>query len=178
MVAAGLETRSLLVPLGVELPIVPEARHLFLSDPIHERLVEPLVVAGERRFAAKQLANGRVLASDLGAAGDPVTGRAGWLATVEAGIRSLLPVLEYVSFPILADGVYDVTPDHQPILDSVPGHAGLWVAAGFSGHGFMLAPAVGRLVASAVAGDRDRVLAHFSLERFERTGLVVETQVV
>ena len=178
VVAAGVDSVPLLGPLGVELPIEPETRHLFFSDPIRERLVEPLVVAPERRFAAKQLANGRVLASDLGAVGDPATARSAWLATVEAGIRSLLPILEYVSFPLLVEGVYDVTPDHQPILDELPSHEGLWVAAGLSGHGFMLAPAIGRLLAAAVAGERDPVLGHFSQARFERSELILETQIV
>ena len=61
----------LVAPLGVDLPIGLEPRHLFLSEPIGERLLEPLVVASERRFAAKQLQSGRVLASDLGATGVP-----------------------------------------------------------------------------------------------------------
>jgi sarcosine oxidase subunit beta len=178
VVAAGVDTVSLLEPLGLRLPIEPETRYLFFSAPIRERLVDPLVVAPERRFAAKQLANGRVLASDLGALGDPATGRAAWLETVESGIRSLLPILEYVSFPILVDGVYDVTPDHQPILDRLPAHDGLWVAAGLSGHGFMLAPAIGRLVAGAVSGEDDPLLEHFSQARFEQSELVLETQIV
>ncbi len=42
----------------------------------------------------------------------------------------------------------------------------------------MLAPAVGRLVADAVTGTRDRVLEHFSLARFERAALDLETQIV
>ncbi len=50
----------------LELPIRKEPRYLFFSAPIAERLLEPLVVAPERRFAAKHLADGRVLASDLG----------------------------------------------------------------------------------------------------------------
>ncbi len=178
VVAAGADSVALLGPLGVELPIAPETRYLFLSEPIRERLLEPLVVAPERRFAAKQLASGRVLSSDLGAVGDSTTERAAWLATVEAGIRSLLPILEYVSFPILVDGIYDVTPDHQPILDELLPHEGLWVAAGLSGHGFMLAPAIGRIVAEGLAGERDPLLAHFSHARFGRSELVLETQIV
>ena len=178
VVAAGVDTPPLLERLGVTVPIVPETRYLFLSEPIRERLLEPLVVAPERRFAAKQLAGGRVLTSDLGADGDPEAGRVAWLRTVSAGIRSLLPILEYVSFPVLADGVYDVTPDHQPILDSVSPNDGFWVAAGFSGHGFMVAPAVGRLVSGAILGNRDPLLEHFSLARFERSELVRETQIV
>ena len=39
-------------------------------------------------------------------------------------------------------GAYDVTPDRQPILGAVPGHERLFLAAGFSGHGFMIAPAI------------------------------------
>jgi sarcosine oxidase, subunit beta len=173
VVAAGADTPAL---AASGLPIAPERRWIFYSNEIRERLVEPLVVAPERRFAAKHLANGRVLAGDLGAAGDDERGRDGWLATVREGIRSLLPVLEYVSFPILVDGLYDVTPDHQPILDEVSDR--VWVAAGLSGHGFMLAPAVGRLVAGAIAGARDPVLDHFRHDRFERSALALETQIV
>ena len=77
VVAAAVETASLLQPLGVDLPIAGEERFLFLSRPLRERLLEPLVVATERQFAAKQLADGRVLASDLSAAGDPARGKRG-----------------------------------------------------------------------------------------------------
>src|SRR5207302_10839079 len=50
-------------------------------------------------------------------------------------------------------GAYDVTPDSYPILDRV-GPEGLFVAVGFSGHGFKLSPEVGRLVAEHVSTDR------------------------
>ena len=52
------------------------------------------------------------------------------------------------------------------------------MAAGLSGHGFMLAPAIGRIVAGALAGERDPLLAHFARARFERSELVLETQIV
>lgn len=44
-------------------------------------------------------------------------------------------------------GLFTVTPDWHPILDQVPGIAGLFCAVGFSGHGFKLAPAIGRAMA-------------------------------
>ncbi len=178
VVAAGYGSPSLLRPLGVELPIEKEARYLFFSEPIRERLLEPLVVASERRFAAKQLANGRVLASDLDAGGDPESGAQHWRENVSEGIRSLLPALEFVSFPILVEGFYDITPDHQPILGPVPGLDGLWLATGFSGHGFMIAPAVGRLVADAVCGRGiDPLTRELSIERFSGE-LARERQIV
>src|SRR5204862_378341 len=82
-----------------------------------ERLLEPLVVSAERRFAAKQLGDGRVLASDL-------SGNS--RARVREGIEELLPALVYVPLPLLVEGVYDVTPDHQAILGRVRDN--VWVA--------------------------------------------------
>jgi sarcosine oxidase subunit beta len=176
VVAAGAETAALLRPLGVDLPIEREDRYLFLSRPIRERLLEPLVVSAERRFAAKQLGDGRVLASDLAARGDPEGQRAGWRATIRAGVDELLPALEFVSFPVLVRGEYDVTPDHQPLLGPV--RDGLHVAAGFSGHGFMIAPAVARILGGAVLSEDDEALAVLDVRRFAENRPVPEPQLV
>jgi sarcosine oxidase subunit beta len=179
VVAAGVDTPALVEPLGFGLPIEPERRWLFLSEPVRERLVEPLVVSAERRFAAKQLADGRVLASDLSATGSSDAAAPQWRQTIREAIRELLPVLEHVHFTLLVEGVYDVTPDRQAIIGRVPGADGLWVAAGFSGHGFMLAPAVGRIVAEAVAGAaEDDALSILDPGRFAEGRLVPEQQVV
>jgi len=78
-------------------------------------------------------------------------------------------------FPSYADaglasswtGVYDVTPDWNPVLGRLPDVAGLVVAYGFSGHGFKLSPAVGRVLAQEVLGlPTDVSLVPYGLERF------------
>ncbi len=179
VVAAGYDSPPLVEHLSVALPIRRDPRYLFFSEAISERLLEPLVVAPARRFAAKQLADGRVLASDLGAAGDPSRERGRWRQQINRGIQSLLPILQFVSFPLLVEGFYDTTPDNQPLLGAVPGYEGLWLAAGFSGHGFMMAPAVGRRLAAAIAGDPPHPsLAELSLSRFNGAALVPELHVV
>jgi sarcosine oxidase subunit beta len=62
-------------------------------------------------------------------------------------------------------GLYDMTPDAHPIIGPV-GH-GLYAAAGFSGHGFMQSPAVGRAVAEELLGlEPSFDLAPYRLERF------------
>jgi sarcosine oxidase, subunit beta len=161
VVAAGHESRALVAPLGADVPIEPEERHLFLSEPIRERLLEPLVVSSERGLAAKQLANGRVLSA---------TERS-------PALTELLPILSYVTFPVVASGVYDLTPDRQPLVGELD--AGLWLAAGFSGHGFMLAPAITRRLAAAVAGDPvDELLDAFAPARFARGELEPERRVI
>jgi sarcosine oxidase subunit beta len=172
VLAAGCDTTPLAATAGLDLPIESEARHLLYSEPVADRILEPLVVAPDRHFAAKQLADGRILASDLAASGEPESGRAQWLSHVRETANELLPRLTYVSFSILVSGFYDVTPDNQPVLGSVEGLPGLYLAAGFSGHGFMLAPAVGRRIADAVLGGvADDALEEFSYARFARGAL-------
>ncbi len=78
-----------------------------------------------------------------------------------------MPSLRGTAFPTLVSGEYDATPDSQPIVGAVGPDEGLFVAAGFSGHGFMLAPAIGRRLADLALGHRpDPDLAAFSLARF------------
>jgi sarcosine oxidase, subunit beta len=179
VVAAGCDAPQLVRTLGVELPIRREARHLFLSDPIVERLLEPLVVSTERRFAYKQLANGRVLVSDLSAIGKPEAAHHMWRSRLRSVIEELVPILGHVSFPRLVSGFYDVTPDNQPVLGPVDGLPGLHLAAGFSGHGFMLAPAVGRRIAASVLGaEPDETLAQLRYERFGSRPLHRELETV
>ena len=49
-------------------------------------------------------------------------------------------------------GQYTVSPDHNPLIGPVPGHPGLWVISGFSGHGIMATPASTRLLADLMSG--------------------------
>jgi len=163
VVAAGVDTPQL-----VDVPIVAEERYLFFSEPIRERLLEPLVIAPERRFAAKQLGDGRVLASDLDGQDR---------GHVRDVMRELLPQLEFARLDTLVPGTYDVTPDHQAILGQIDER--VWIAAGFSGHGFMMAPAVGRSMAAAIAGEPPNdYLQALSPDRFTRGAQLPEPSVV
>ena len=64
-------------------------------------------------------------------------------------------------------GVIDLTPDGLPALDAVPGARGLYVAAGFSGHGFGIGPATGHAMAALITGRASGVdLSPFALRRF------------
>lgn len=179
VIAAAYDSPALLRPLGVDLPIEKEPRYLFYSDPIRERLLDPLIVSPERHFAAKHLADGSVLASDLNANGDPANDKPTWYRHVRATITELVPILEYVSFPVMVEGFYDVTPDRNPALGAVDGHPGLWVAAGLNGRGVMMAPAVGRMLADAVvSGVMHEAITALAPERFAAGELIHEEQVV
>ncbi|MDA1189745.1 MAG: FAD-binding oxidoreductase, partial [Chloroflexi bacterium] len=64
-------------------------------------------------------------------------------------------------------GLFDITPDWHPILSAVDGIEGLYLAAGFSGHGFKLAPAVGRAMAELALGKPATIdVSMLALDRF------------
>jgi len=177
VVAAGCDTPALLAPLGLDVPITTEARYLFYGEPVRERLLEPLVVAVDRGVAAKQLADGRLLASDLRASGEIAANADLWRRRFREQALPLLPILEHVALPIVAEGFYDMTPDGQPVVDTLDD--GLWIAAGFSGHGFMVAPAIGRLVADELDGRPSPEWRHaLRADRFARGGHEREAQVI
>ena len=71
-------------------------------------------------------------------------------------------------------GPYDITPDWNPVLGPAPGLPGLYLAYGFSGHGFKMAPAIGRCVAQSLLGEAPDVdLEPYRPERFEEEALLL-----
>ena len=89
------------------------------------------------------------------------------VATLGAQVAERFPSFETAGLAASWTGVYDVTPDWNPVLGPLPQLPGLVVGYGFSGHGFKLSPAVGRVLAQAALGlDTDVSLAPYALERF------------
>jgi glycine/D-amino acid oxidase-like deaminating enzyme len=81
------------------------------------------------------------------------------------GLARHLPVLaDEVVLRRVTCGWYAVTPDHKAILGEDPRCAGLYHAAGFSGHGIMHAPATGEVVAARVLDRPSAILAGDALE--------------
>jgi sarcosine oxidase, subunit beta len=146
------------------------------SVPADRNQMAPLVVAPERGFAGKQLTSGVFYMGWLRetAADDDLTFIE---KTLEAG-STLLPLLAELPARRVLGGLYDSTPDHRPLLGPVPETDGLHLAVGFSGHGFMISPAVAEIVAAGIAGTTtDLPVAEFSLQRFSKVvadeGLVI-----
>jgi len=75
--------------------------------------------------------------------------------------------------------LYDMSPDAQPVLGESPEAVGFYTAAGFSGHGFMIAPYTAQLMAQTVLGEKpDMNIDLLNYHRFESGELVPETAVV
>ena len=94
---------------------------------------------------------------------------------------SRVPVLEEVAVnPSRAwAGLYEMTPDHHPILGAAPGIPGLFLASGFSGHGVMHSPATGKIMADLILkGATDLIDAKLlDYNRFAEGRMIQETAV-
>jgi sarcosine oxidase subunit beta len=92
----------------------------------------------------------------------------------------VFPPLEEASVEHSWVGLYEMTPDRHPIIGQAPGVAGLYLANGFSGHGFQHAPVVGKLLAELIVDGRARIvdISGLGLERFRAGELGRERHVV
>jgi len=91
-----------------------------------------------------------------------------WMVKViEHGIHRA-PIFEQARIMRSWAGLYSVTPDSQPIMGAVPGLEGFVCAVGFSGHGFMLAPATGLTLAEIIIDGAPKTfdISEFSYTRF------------
>jgi sarcosine oxidase subunit beta len=87
---------------------------------------------------------------------------------IGALIAHRLPAFADFEFTAGWTGPYDITPDWNPLVGSVPDIEGLYVATGFSGHGFKLAPTIGEGLAQTLLGQEPRVpIDMYDLSRFD-----------
>ena len=92
----------------------------------------------------------------------------------------VFPALEGAGVAHRWVGLYEMTPDRHPVIGPAPGVDGLYLACGFSGHGFQHAPIVGKLLAELIVeGEATTVdISTLGLERFADEHLVREARVV
>jgi sarcosine oxidase subunit beta len=89
------------------------------------------------------------------------------LAETKTRIERVLPAATNACIARYWGGLLDMTPDALPVIDYLPGTTGVVVAAGFSGHGFGIGPAVGETVADLVLQKKPRLpVAAFAFDRF------------
>lgn len=169
VIAAGPWSAELGATVGVDLPIRPLCRQLLETSPLPD-LPEalPMVVEAETGFHFRRRGDRLVLAMN------DAEPRWTFDAVVdESVIPDRLERLAHRYPPAAGStierswaGLYDMTPDAHPVVGEVAD--GVYAACGFSGHGFMQSPAVGRALAELiVSGESSLDLTPYALERFE-----------
>ncbi|WP_237214118.1 NAD(P)/FAD-dependent oxidoreductase [Falsiroseomonas oryziterrae] len=175
VVAAGMHAPELLAPLGLGLPLVPKVVTVLQTVPLAP-CFDPVFGVANADCAGRQELDGRLRVTtgigdwphDVGSwSEEMLMPPAGELMRLIARVSDILPVVGQARVARVWGGLIDLTPDGLPVLDAPPHVAGLVVAAGFSGHGFGIAPVSGELAADLALGRRPaHELAPFRLDRF------------
>ena len=179
--AAGPWAAPLARLAGVTLPVAPYRRHVYITREFPEvPRTRLMVIDFETSFYFHREGQGVLMGmsdpSEPSSFTDTVE-PAFLDQVIDVGVRRF-PPLAAASIRRALAGLYEVTPDANPILDETP-LRGFYFAGGFSGHGFMHGPIVGELMAELILKQEPHIdLSGFSLERFSTETLPPESNVV
>jgi len=183
--AAGAWAGALARLAGVDLPVEPLRRMLVPTEPFDKVAhTSPMVVDMTTGFHYRPEGRGILMAWN-----DPDETPGFKLNFDRAFIEKVLtrgvdrlPCLEEAEVnPKRAwAGLYEMTPDHHPVLGPVKSLPGFFLANGFSGHGVMHSPATGRITADLIlTGHTDLIDSHLlSIDRFTNGHLLHETAIL
>ncbi len=180
--AAGVWSPEIAGPLGVELPVEPYLREVGFTGPVDD-LPEhmPLTVDFSTGLYFHREGPGLLfgMADREQPPGFDAPTDGSWLEKVMEVAERRLPALLDMGLAGGWKGYYEVTPDHNALVGEASSVARFLYATGFSGHGFLQAPAVGEIVRDLVLGREPFVdIAPLAAERFEGGTLRPELNVI
>ncbi len=159
--------------MGLYIPVHPLRRHIFFTEPYDMAESKfPMVIDFHTGFWFRKEGSGFIFGMR-----NPKE-KEGFDTSVDWDF--LTDTLAYVAiqrFPPFADlgiqnawaGLHADTPDFQAILGEVPGMEGVYLACGFSGHGFMHSPAVGKVMAQLISEKEPFIdVSSLSIDRFKK----------
>jgi len=179
---AGAWSSSIGRMAGLEIPVLPYRRHIAVTAafPAVPR-TNPMTVDFQTSLYFHPEGDGVLIGMSDRAEGPGYTTDVSWefLEKMFEQAARRAPALAGAGIKTAWAGLYESTPDHQAILGPVSEPEGFWVAAGFSGHGFMQAPAAALLLAQLLLDHRSEIdISPFAFTRFARGSLVRERNVI
>jgi sarcosine oxidase subunit beta len=174
--ATGAWSIELNRALGIELPNYPHRHEILSSEPL-KPFLDPLVVDLSNGLYFSQSTRGEIVAGIT--LPDPPGARPAtavdlgtslrFLGVIARALIDVLPIARGLHPLRQWSGPYDMSPDGDAIVGTTPGHPFLVQVCGFTGHGFMMAPVVGQIVARWLARDeRHPMLDRWDPARFSR----------
>jgi sarcosine oxidase subunit beta len=182
--AAGPYARTIAQMAGCDLPVYPQRRHIFITEPILEQVPASHIMVIDFKSTFYFHREGAGILFGMSDPDEPIS----FNTTVSWEFLEKLTRVAVKRLPALADagiahawaGLYEMTPDAMPIIGPAHEIKGFFVIGGFSGHGFQHCPAAGRILAEMIAYGkaRDFDTMPFSFDRFSQTRTEREANVV
>ncbi|MGZ3534755.1 MAG: NAD(P)/FAD-dependent oxidoreductase [Thermodesulfobacteriota bacterium] len=180
--AGGPYAASIGKMAGIEIPIKPLRRQVFVTAPFHfTGDTIPLTIDFQRGWYFRREGDGFLLSGPLDL--EPSFNLSvDYEAMADASEKAMyrVPILERARIARGWAGLYEISPDHHAILGKVPEVEGFILANGFSGHGFQHSPAVGKVIAELIVEEKTTTLdiSSLSIDRFIKGELIFESMTV
>jgi len=171
--------------VGIDLPVEPLRRMLVPTEPFDQfPHSAPMIIDMSNGFHFRPEGLGFLLAwnDPEETPGYKTDFDAGFIEKILTRAADRVPVFENLAVnPKRAwAGLYEMTPDHHPILGPVPEVPGFYLANGFSGHGVMHAPATGKILSDLILTGKTGLIdaSLLDLARFAEGRTIHETAVL
>ena len=183
VIAAGDWSKAIGAMIGVEIPIEPVRRQCLVTHPIREGMKHPIPMTIDYATGIYMHSESGGVLIGLADKNEPPSFNENadpdFIAKIVELAMARVPLLESSSILTQWGGLYEVTPDHHPIISNVPPLQNVTLAAGFSGHGVMHAPATGQVVAEMLLGKKTTLdLSSLRFTRFREGCMIHESHVI
>ena len=180
--AAGAYSGRVGTMIGVDVPVQPVRRQCFVTEKIDD-LPHPIPMTIDYTTGVYcHSESGGVLVGMADKAEPPGFNESvdhSFIEKMAEQAMHRIPRLETTAIKTQWAGLYEVTPDHHPILGAVPSVKRFFLATGFSGHGVMHAPATGQLMAELLLTGKTAIdIRPLRYERFKEGDLITESHVI
>jgi heterotetrameric sarcosine oxidase beta subunit len=180
--AAGAWSPEVARLVGVELPNRPHRHEILSTEPL-KPFLGPMVSVLKSGLYFSQSMRGEIVTGitveDVSTREVKLRSRLKFLTTLAKEITRVMPRLAAVRVLRQWAGPYDVTPDGNPIVGEVASVPGFYLACGFVGHGFMMAPVVSKYLGQWMAGgERHEFLHRWRLTRFAEGDVSAEDMII
>jgi sarcosine oxidase subunit beta len=179
--ACGAWSPEIARMLGVELPNTPHRHEICSTEPLKPWL-KPLVADLSDGLYFSQSTRGEIvggISQERVPHGVNQDSSFAFLGKYAQALTRACPILGDVKVLRQWAGCYDLTPDANPIVGQVDGVENFFQASGFMGHGFMMAPVMGKRIAEQIVKPTDSELfQRWNLRRFKEGKLLSEAMII
>lgn len=166
---AGAYARDIGLMVNIDIPVFPEKHEILATAPSYP-LLGPMIMSFSKNFYIQQVPHGPFIMGSGNTNHEQTHDNASswqFIENMAQTIKAVLPDLGNLSIQRQWAGSYDMTPDKQPIISETE-VKGFYVACGFSGRGFMIAPMTGKLMSEMILGKKPSIdIKDLSLARFK-----------
>jgi len=178
--AAGGWAQDVGKMVGLDLPVFSERHEILVTEPV-EAVLDPMVMSFSYNIYCQQSPHGSFIMG-YGPKNEPhgknTRSSHQFLYEMAKKVTGILPATKNLRVVRQWAGMYNISPDRQPIVCESESVKGFYMAIGFSGHGFMLAPAIGMYMSDIIINGESCYDLTLDLGRFDREESIAEPSVV